>query len=192
MQGLELHALQSFLRSSYGQTSYKVIERNTVNSRLSNDPLRSHEDLMIRHLIESASRYLGQAEDSLLEDFGTWLIAAPEGEPLRRLLRFGGETFLDFLYSLEELPTRIALALPELVLPQFEVKSLGDNSWVLYSHMLPPYLHVTTGLLRAMADDYGALVVLTPHSTLTTASLHIKLITACHAQARDFSLAHGL
>jgi hypothetical protein len=50
----------------------------------------------------------------LLEDIGTYLVTDPALEPLRRLLRFGGDTFAEFLGSLEELPDRARLAMPQL------------------------------------------------------------------------------
>ncbi len=75
------------------------------------------------------------------------------------MLRFGGVTFVDFLHSLEDLPDRGRLALPDLDLPELHITDHGPDFFTLKCRAeLTGAGHVMVGLLRAMADDYGALV----------------------------------
>lgn len=189
MHGLKRHALQSFLQATYGAPLSEEVARGVGLTTTGIDLFGRSDDDMAHALVDRAAKSLGQAQESLLEDFGTWLIASPAGEPLRRLLRFGGETFVDFLFSLEELPARISLALPDLYLPRFEVEVLEDEAWILRSHDLPRHLHVVVGILRAMADDYGTLAVLTPLSSSHGEALHIQIASNEHSLGRHFSLS---
>jgi hypothetical protein len=54
-------------------------------------------------------------------------VTDPGLEPLRRLLRFGGGTFEEFLVSLEELPDRARLAMPELEMPEITLSVEGGG-----------------------------------------------------------------
>ncbi|MEP4702397.1 MAG: heme NO-binding domain-containing protein, partial [Parasphingorhabdus sp.] len=126
----------------------------------------------------------------VLEDMGTFLVSHPQMEPLRRLLRFGGENYVDFLHSLDDLPDRTRLAVSDLHLPEME---LVDNSVASYTLIcqpgLPGFGFVMMGILRAMADDYGALVML-DHDGVRGATeyISITLIETAFAAGRVFDL----
>jgi hypothetical protein len=69
--------------------------------------------------------------------------------------------FSDFLNSIDELPERGRLVLPDLELPDMELVDLGAGHFRLRCRSrLAGTGHIVMGLLRAMADDYGALVLL--------------------------------
>jgi hypothetical protein len=106
------------------------------------------------------SEVLDKHPNALLEDIGTYLVTDPALEPLRRLLRFGGGTFAEFLVSLEELPDRARLAMPELEMPEITLSCRGrgplHHRCALAGAGIGPLL---LGALRAMADDYGALAI---------------------------------
>jgi hypothetical protein len=75
------------------------------------------------------------------------------------LLRFGGDTFEEFLVSLEELPDRARLAMPELEMPEITLEPrAGAASRIAARWPVPGIAPLLIGALRAMADDYGALV----------------------------------
>ena len=108
-------------------------------------------------------------------------------------MRFGGTSFIDFLYSLDDLPARVRLAVPELTLPQMELREHGRRSFsfVVKSEdtRKPWFGHVMVGLLRAMADDYGALVVL-EHMGASPGReiIAIMLLEAAYTEGRAFDL----
>ena len=62
---------------------------------------------------------------------GTYLVSHPARAGIRRLLRFGGSDFRDFLHSLEDLPERGRLALPDLLLPPISVSDQGAGRYAL-------------------------------------------------------------
>ncbi len=115
----------------------------------------------------------------------------PNTEGLRRLLRFGGGTFADFLHSLDELPGRARLAVPDLDLPEFDLREDSPDHFDLICRWhRRGFGHVMAGLLRTMADDYGALVILDyAGATGLEEHLSIQVMQTEFSAGRDFDLA---
>jgi len=136
---------------------------------------------------------LGRPRETVLEDLGTYLVSHPNVEPLRRLLRFGGETFGEFVESLDDLPRRAALALPELDLPALEVVPEGGRDGemrVCCRWTREGFSHVLVGMLRTMADDYGALVLLDHEGREGDAEwIRISVTSCAFSKGRPFRLA---
>lgn len=165
MHGLINKAIESFITDSFGEA---VWQRVSVQSGIVQDlgsdgfeAMQQYDDRITDAMLAVAARLLDRTRCSLLEDLGTYLVGNPRLAALRRLLRFGGVSFTDFLYSLEELQGRTLLAVPELVLPEIVTDELSQGRFLLTCRACPPgFGHVMLGILRAMADDYGALAVL--------------------------------
>jgi len=133
----------------------------------------------------------GTPSEMLLEDLGTYLVCHPNTEALRRLLRFGGDSFTEFLYSLDDLADRVRLAVPDLVLPPLELTEHMPGRFTLRAGPgLAGFGHVVIGLLRAMADDYGvlALVELAADGA-EGAQVAVSVAEAAFAKGRSFDLA---
>jgi hypothetical protein len=161
MHGLINKALQCFLRDTYGEELWLAVARDARLGFDSFEPMLHYDTDQTRAVIAAAARRLDRPSETVLEDLGTYLVSHPNLEPLRRLLRFGGVTFPDFLDSLEDMRGRGRLALPDLDLPVLELRQEGEDRYRLACRSpLAGAGHVVMGLLRAMADDYGALVLL--------------------------------
>ena len=70
----------------------------------------------------------------VLEDIGGYLVAEDSQASIRRLLRFGGATFEDFLLSLDDLNDRVALALDILEMPMIRVHKFLQKRYTSASH----------------------------------------------------------
>lgn len=165
MHGLINKSLQIFLVDTFGAGAWQDISlRSGVLQRLGPDgfeAMRLYDDDLTDSILEAASTLLRRPRDSLLEDLGTYLVSHERMEPLRRLLRFGGVSFTDFLFSLDDLQGRSRLAVPDLALPDLVIDEQGGGRFILRCRgCTAGFGHVMTGILRALADDYGALVVL--------------------------------
>lgn len=161
MHGLINRALQCFLRDTYGPDQWTGIAREAGLGFDNFEPMLHYEIAQTSAVIAAAAQLLDRSSETILEDMGTYLVSHPTLEALRRLLRFGGVTFPDFLHSLEDMRGRGRLALPDLDLPVLELRDDGADRYLLICRSpLPGSGHVMMGLLRAMADDYGALVLL--------------------------------
>jgi hypothetical protein len=169
MHGLINRSIQCFLRDTHGQAIWLRTARQAGLRFDSFEPMLHYPPDLTDRLIGISAQVLDRPRDAVLEDLGTYLVSHPDLDRVRRLLRFGGVTFTDFLHSLEDLPDRCRLALPELSLPTIALSEFGEGVFRLYcGRLFAGTGHVMVGLLRAMADDYGALVVV-EHGGLTSA-----------------------
>lgn len=190
MHGLMNRAIQGFLRDTYGEDLWARIARTARLHPDGFEAMLHYDDALTETVLATAADQLGRARETILEDLGTWLVSSGPGQPLRRLLRFGGVTFTDFLHSLEELRGRGRLALPDLGLPVLSLREPQPGNYDLTCQGLPGFSHVLMGVLRAMADDYGALVLLDHCGTSgARETLHIQLLAADFTEGRRFDLA---
>lgn len=161
MHGLINRSLQCFLRDTYGPSVWAEVARKAGLGFDSFEALLIYDVVLTDAVISAAVQVLRRPRETILEDLGTYLVSHPNTESLRRLLRFGGGNFVDFLHSLDDLPDRGHLALPDLDLPKLRLVAQGEGNFSLHSSgLISGVGHVIVGLLRTMADDYGALVLL--------------------------------
>lgn len=189
MHGLCNRALQCFLRDNFGDATWRAVARRAGLADAIADAgfeaLRAYDDALTEALVAAAVQITGYEADALLEDLGTYLVSHPSSAGVRRLLRFGGADFVAFLHALGDLPDRARLAVPDLALPALHVRATAGVWHLSVGAGLPGFDAVVTGLIRAMADDYGTLVVLTREGREIT----LRLVEADFAQARGFALA---
>lgn len=191
MHGLINRSLQCFLRDTYGQPFWAAVARDAQLGFDSFEAMLTYDRALTDAVINAAARNLTRARETILEDLGTYLVSHPNVEALRRLLRFGGVTFVDFLHSLEDLPGRGRLAVPDLDMPQFALVENSPDQFCL-SCVAPVQGggHVMMGLLRSMADDYGTLVLLDHQGLRGDAEvISIQILDQSFAAGRSFDLS---
>ncbi|MCB2128552.1 MAG: heme NO-binding domain-containing protein [Rhodobacteraceae bacterium] len=188
MHGLVNRSLQCFLRDTYGSDLWCRIAEEAGIDSVGFEALLMYDDAITDHLIDASIKWLGKPRDALLEDLGIYLARL---EAPRRLLRFGGVDFVDFLQSLDELPERVHLAVPDLEIPELRLSSIGGGRFTLECKgRMPGFGSVFAGVLRAMADDYGALALIDLAQTASASELiQIELLEMEFASGRHFELA---
>ena len=191
MHGLINRSIQCFLVDTYGGAVWGEVVQTAGLGFDNFEAMLSYDPDITEAVILAAMGVLGRPREVLLEDLGTYLVSHPNLEALRRLLRYGGVSFSDFLDSLEDLPERGRLALPEIDLPCLRLTDQGNGVLELStSIMIPGVGHVIVGLLRAMADDYGALVLLDHAGTAGGQEvIAIQLLDQSYTQGKAFDLA---
>ena len=191
MHGLINRSFEVFLKATYGNDLWCRIMEELDAGIDTFEPMFIYEDALTQAMIDAAARNLSKPREDLLEDFGTFLVADPRSERLRRLLRFGGVDYADFLHSLDDLRGRARLAVPDLDLPALELREIGEGEFTLTCQTPHEgFGHVLLGVLRALADDYGALVFIELLARREdTDTLSIRLLESGFSQGRDFSLA---
>ena len=194
MHGLVNRALQCFLRDTYGPEFWDQLICDLNLDFHSFEAMLIYDDQITYDVLGSAVAKLNKSKDEVLEDLGTYLVSHANVEALRRLLRFGGITFEEFLWSLDDLPDRARLAVPDLKLPAMALYSEEDGRFCLRcSDQFPGFGHVMVGILRAMADDYGALVFIDHGGTEIREELvNITLLEAAFSEGRSFELARQM
>ena len=194
MHGLVNRAIQCFLRDTFGADAWRDISATAGAPPDGFESMLLYDDALTMRMIDAATARLDRPRESLLEDLGTYLVSHPNREGLRRLLRFGGVSFVDFLHSLDDLPGRSRLAVPDLDIPPLELEETGEGSFTLTLHTpRAEFATVMIGVLRAMADDYGALA-LSDHAMPApdgAPRLSIDVFDARFSSGRSFELAAG-
>lgn len=190
MHGLMLKAIQSFAQGTYGPSVWAAVTRIAAPDHPEFEAMLTYDDDVAETVLTALAHELNRPRASVLEDIGTFLVSDPKVDRLRRLLRFTGVTYEDFLHSLDDLPGRARLAVPDLILPRLELRTGAEGRYVL-SVFGPPqgFGHVMTGILRAMADEYGALVMLDHDGDAARGEeIEITLVEAAFTEARQFDL----
>ncbi len=179
MHALINRAVDQFLRETYPSALSET-------QRLSDLGLWSgaggHGLWLDQTRIAQAAEALGKTSVDLLEDIGAWMARQ---EPVRRLLRFSGRDFREFASHLDELPGRARLVMPDLAIPAFSV--IAGAAGTLALTVTPPdegTLALLAGILRAMADDYGALGVI----FVEEGRILIEITEDAFSQGREFQL----
>ena len=160
MHGIFNRGLQCYVRDIFGTEVWEDCCTQAELPFFNFETMLKYEDGITDRVIEALAQVLRRPRDELLEDFGTYVVSEELLASVRRLLRFGGETYEEFLHSLEDLHDRAKMAIPDLDVPRLRLTAHPGNCFTLhYSFAKQGYGSIFLGLLRAMADDYGALVV---------------------------------
>jgi len=194
MHGLINRGLQGFLTDTYGQDTWARIADLAALAPEGFEALLTYDPALTVAVLDAAVATLGKPREVLLEDLGTYIVSHPATEPVRRLLRFGGLDFADFMNSLDELPGRARLAVPDLCLPDIETTEVAPDAFVVIcrSHFAGFGL-ILAGLLRAMADDYGALALIEwtgecPDACPCCEQISVRLLEGAYSEGRQFAL----
>jgi hypothetical protein len=187
MDALLLRLLQGYVRDIFGLSVWQAVCRRSQVKTETFEPMLRYDPGTADRVVLSAAKVLGRPVETIWEDMGTHLVMNPRHEGARRLLRFGGASFSDFLLSLEEMPGRARLALPDLRLPEIAVTE-RDPDWfeIVCPSSTRGFPRVMTGILTAMADDYGTLCLIEPDEDAT---ITVRILDSTHSEGRRFDLA---
>lgn len=194
MYGLVNRSIQCFVEDMHSPSLWDTVVADAGVDTRNFEAMLEYPDETTDALLETTARHLRSDVSSVLEDIGTYLVTHPNCEAVRRLLRFGGHTFDEFLQSLDDLHDRIHFAVPDLELPELELREFTSlNLALVCCWRKAGFGSVFLGILRAMADDYGALVVL-DHQVQRIEdgiceTVKISVLERDFSSGRDFQLA---
>jgi Haem-NO-binding len=188
MDALLLRSLQGYVRDTFGPAVWQAICRRSSLTVEAFEPMLRYDAGLADRVSADAADVLGRPVEAVWEDVGMYLVTNPGQEGVRRLLRFGGVGFADFLHSLEEMPGRARLAMPDLDLPDLRLTETGPDSFdIRCTARLKGMLRVLVGMLTAMADDYGTLCLIETDGRPDVIS--VRVLDRFHNEARRFDLA---
>ncbi|MVO15693.1 heme NO-binding domain-containing protein [Parasedimentitalea huanghaiensis] len=194
MHGLINRAIQAFVCSTYGESRWRDVTDSAELGFSEFEAMLIYTDEQSQKILTAMEQVLERPLREMLEDMGTYLVANPQTEALRRLLRFGGVNYVEFLHSLDDLPDRVRLAVSDLSLPALELVETAPGQFKLIcQNGLPGYASVMMGVLRAMADDYGDLVILEHSGSEEDAEvISVMLVETDFAEGRAFDLGANM
>ena len=190
MHGLINRIIQNYVCDSYGQEVWAEATHLAGLEFTEFEAMLSYVDSITPAVLDAVCDVLTRPRNEVMEDMGTYLVSHPGYEAVRRLLRFGGVNFSDFLHSLDDLPDRARLALSDLELPRVELREHADGQFsLLCDAPVPGHGYLMMGVLRVMADDYGALVLLDQTGSVGgVETLTIMVVEAGFSAGRSFDL----
>ena len=161
MHGMICKSLEGFIVDRHGRDMWmRICERADLPFEQF-ETLRVYDDALMLRAMEATQHETKRGTAALFEDIGHWLCTHPPMEPVRRLIRFGGSTFEQLLISLEEVHDRARMALPGIELPVFRLEEVRDGEYEIVSRWnFAGAGALLMGIMRAMADDYGALALI--------------------------------
>lgn len=193
MYGMVHRAVQCFAQDTYGEAVWDQVVSDADLPFHDFEAMFAYPDACLDDVLKALASRLGTTQVQMTEDVGAYLVSHPRMDSVRRLLRFGGATFEEFIMSLDDLNDRVKLALPDLDLPRLEVEVFSKTDFNILVHFARPgFGAVLLGILRAMADDYGALAVLERSDALRedghTEQVRVELFEVDFSVGRDFGL----
>lgn len=190
MHGLIFRTVEAFVTDGYGPEAWtKAIAQSGLDVT-SFEAMLQYDASWFTRLLDGCAQVLDRSQWVILEDIGTYLITRQHHASIRRLMRFGGDTFSELLHSLDDLPDRTRLAVTDLDLPRITVRETFPLYFTLNCRGHPMgFGYVLVGLLRAMADDYGTLAVV-DHCGVQgdTEVISVRVVETAFARDRGFSL----
>ncbi|HIC67721.1 MAG TPA: heme NO-binding protein [Paracoccus sp.] len=178
MQTLLDRAIGEFMREVYGIERWQDILDQMSQGLIDTGP----DGAGYAGAMREAARRLAKPEADLFEDLGAWLA---RHEPIRRLLRFSGSNFRDFVMRLDELPDRAHMVVPELRMPSILIRQDDSNTVTIeLTEAQAGWSPVLGGILRGMADDYGALGLILVEGDVIT----VRISDESFSEDRGFQL----
>ncbi len=159
MHGMINRGLQCYIRDIHGLDVWEETCEQANLSFNNFETMLTYDDATTEDLLTSFSILISRSRNEILEDFGTYVVSEEALSAVRRLLKLGGSNYVEFLHSLNFVYDRAKMAVPELDLPKMELVKNSPNKFTLLTRFEKRgYGAALLGLLRALADDYGALV----------------------------------
>jgi len=162
VHGMINRGLQCYIRDIHGVDVWEETCERAKLPFYNFESMLSYEDETTEDLLNHFGLLVNRSRDEILEDFGTYVVSENALSTVRRLLKFGGETYEEFLQSLDFVHARAKMAVPDLDIPSMEIKRHGPDEYTLYTRFQKRGFGTTLlGLLRSLADDYNTLVSIT-------------------------------
>lgn len=159
MHGMINRGLQSYICNIHGVDVWEETCEQAKLPFYNFEFMLTYDDRVTEDLISSFGGIVGRERDEILEDFGVYMVSDDALSTVRRLLKFGGGNYVEFLQSLDFVYDRAKLAIPGLDIPVMRLATHGSGRFTLYARFQKRDFGVTLlGLLRALADDYNTLV----------------------------------
>lgn len=159
MHGMINRGLQCYIRDIHGVDIWEETCEQANLPFYNFESMLTYDDATTEDLLSSFGAITGRGREEILEDFGVYIVSEGALSTVRRLLKFGGRNYVEFLQSLDFVHERAKMAVPDLDIPVMELVAHSPHRFTLYVRFEKRgYGAALLGLLRALADDYNILV----------------------------------
>lgn len=155
MYGLVHRAIHDLVVRQFGEESWNLVREKAQLDQDHFVAMQAYDDEITYRLVGAACEVLQLSPAAVLEAFGEhWTLYTIE-EGYKDLLDLMGDTLEEFLENLNTMHSRIALAMPELVPPNFEHEVRPDGSSILtYRSTRDGLSPMVLGLLKGLGKRF--------------------------------------
>ena len=155
MYGMVNDAVRTFIVKHHGEDAWaKICDDADVTTREFEQLLTYDDDITYR-LVGAISKHLGADASAVLEVFGQYWPEYAKGTAVGNMIKFGGESFIDTLESLDEMHQRVKIAMPDLRPPSFELEAVDEQNYRLhYFSEREGLAPMVVGLLHGLAVQH--------------------------------------
>lgn len=155
MYGMVHQALEDMVVEHAGRDAWNDICEQAGSSTATFPSLSSFPDELTVGLVVASADRLGRPVDQMLVEFGRRWVGFALTTAYGPLLRESGDDVLATLRSLDGLHARVAVALPELRPPSFNVVGEAPTVTVEYYSPRDGLADFVVGLLHGLGDMHG-------------------------------------
>ena len=156
MYGLVNKAIEDLAISVAGEQTWLEIVRRAGIETVTFVSLDSYDDDETYRLVQAASEVLGLSSQEVLESFGEHWVRYTGREGYGHLMSAYGTDVAGFLHNLDAMHARVALIMPNLRPPSFEIVQDGTERFLVHYHSTRAGLgSMVTGLLRGIGVLFG-------------------------------------
>lgn len=184
MHGLINRAIEEFTRATYGDALWTAAATAAGADPRGFVMMRHYDTALTWKMMRELARRLSRSPRELAEDIGAWIAGVPS---IRRLLRFSGSSFDAFVAALPEMQGRALMVVRGFQLPALSVSATAEG-WTIVADAEPIWIYALSGMLRAMADDYGVLAVI----EVARDQLQVSVPLTAFSEGRPFSISDPL
>lgn len=160
MHGLINRVIHRYVREEYGIGFWREIAQRARIDPPRFETQHSYPIGVTRRLVGALRRLSGQDTSVLMRGLGRFAVQHPLAAPYVRLVQFGGSDYARFLQSLEDVPIRLGMVLPDCELPILEVVQMDPQRiYLICKSDFEGVGSCVAGMLEAMAEFYGCSVV---------------------------------
>lgn len=159
MYGMVNQAVRELVVEYHGEVIWDAICAEADLTETDFESLRKYPDEVTYRLVGAASRVLSASPEAILEVFGEYWTEFAGRTSFSRLLRFGGNSFEEFVRNLDHMHAKIKFSLPELDPPSFRVADAGPGGFRLqYYSGRPGLAPLVKGMMQGVAKMYGVTI----------------------------------
>jgi hypothetical protein len=155
MYGMINQAVRELVVSNHGEPTWQKICAEAGLSETEFNSMRHYDDSVTYGLVGAASKVLNTPAAQLLEAFGEFWTDFARNTDFARLMKFGGNSLLEFAQNLDQMHAKIKFSLPQLVPPSFRCTDITDKGFRLHYYSTRPGLvPLVIGMFKGMARIY--------------------------------------
>ncbi|MEO0912485.1 MAG: heme NO-binding domain-containing protein [Pseudomonadota bacterium] len=162
MYGLVNQGIREFVTRNFGIKDWEDVCRRAGLTERDFEGMLTYPDNVTYDLVGAISDKYAMSSAEVLHVFGDFWVDFSKNTEIGALLRFGGETLIDRLDTLNEMHARVKMGMPHLSPPVFEFEEEAPGVYKLhYASEREGLEYMVIGLVEGLGRETGQPVTIT-------------------------------